>query len=70
MESGATLALIAVALAYAFDFANGFHHTANAVATIVYTKANRAFGHKAEQQAKVLKCWQATHRARTDKLTC
>ena len=34
-----SLALIAVALAYAFDFANGFHDTANAVATIIYTKA-------------------------------
>jgi phosphate/sulfate permease len=39
LESGATLALIAVALAYAFDFANGFHDTANAVATIIYTNA-------------------------------
>ena len=39
MESGVPLALIAVALAYAFDFANGFHDTANAVATIIYTKA-------------------------------
>jgi PiT family inorganic phosphate transporter len=37
-----SLALIAVALAYAFDFANGFHDTANAVATIIYTKAMRA----------------------------
>ena len=37
-----SLALIAVALAYAFDFANGFHDTANAVATIIYTKAMKA----------------------------
>lgn len=37
-----TLALVAVALAYAFDFANGFHDTANAVATIIYTRAMRA----------------------------
>ena len=35
-----SLALIAVA--YAFDFANGFHDTANAVATIIYTKAMKA----------------------------
>ena len=42
MESGATLALIAVALAYAFDFANGFHDTANAVATIIYTNAMKS----------------------------
>jgi phosphate/sulfate permease len=34
-----SLALIAIALAYAFDFANGFHDTANAVATIIYTRA-------------------------------
>lgn len=39
MESGVSLALIAIALAYAFDFANGFHDTANAVATIIYTKS-------------------------------
>jgi inorganic phosphate transporter, PiT family len=37
-----SLALIAVALAYAFDFANGFHDTANAVATIIYTRAMNA----------------------------
>jgi PiT family inorganic phosphate transporter len=42
LESGATLALIAVALAYAFDFANGFHDTANAVATIIYTNAMKS----------------------------
>jgi len=29
----------AVALALAFDFVNGFHDTANAVATVIYTKA-------------------------------
>ncbi len=34
-----TLALIAIALAYAFDFVNGFHDTANAVATIIYSRA-------------------------------
>jgi PiT family inorganic phosphate transporter len=37
-----SLALIAVALSYAFDFANGFHDTANAVATIIYTRAMKA----------------------------
>jgi PiT family inorganic phosphate transporter len=37
-----SIALIAVALAYAFDFANGFHDTANAVATIIYTRAMKA----------------------------
>ncbi len=36
------LALIALALAYTFDFVNGFHDTANAVATVIYTKALRA----------------------------
>lgn len=39
MEIGVSLALITVALAYVFDFVNGFHDTANAVATIIYTKA-------------------------------
>jgi phosphate/sulfate permease len=42
LESGATLALIAVAVAYAFDFANRFHDTANAVPTIIYTKAMKS----------------------------
>ncbi|HET7270309.1 MAG TPA: anion permease [Rubrobacter sp.] len=36
------LALIAIALAYAFDFANGFHDTANAVATVIYTRAMKS----------------------------
>src|SRR5271167_3273843 len=36
------LAIIALALAYTFDFVNGFHDTANAVATVIYTKALRA----------------------------
>jgi len=35
------LALVALALAYTFDFVNGFHDTANAVATVIYTKALR-----------------------------
>ncbi len=33
------VALVAVALALGFDFVNGFHDTANAVATVIYTKA-------------------------------
>lgn len=33
------IALIAIALALGFDFVNGFHDTANAVATVIYTKA-------------------------------
>jgi PiT family inorganic phosphate transporter len=36
------LALITMGLAYAFDFVNGFHDTANAVTTIIYTKAMKA----------------------------
>lgn len=36
------LAILALALAYTFDFVNGFHDTANAVATVIYTKALRA----------------------------
>lgn len=35
------LALVALALAYTFDFVNGFHDTANAIATVIYTKALR-----------------------------
>lgn len=33
------VALLAIALALGFDFVNGFHDTANAVATVIYTKA-------------------------------
>ena len=33
------VAVIAIILALAFDFVNGFHDTANAVATVIYTKA-------------------------------
>lgn len=36
------IALITLALAYTFEFVNGFHDTANAVATVIYTKALRA----------------------------
>lgn len=39
MQFESFLALIALALAYTFDFVNGFHDTANAVATVIYTKA-------------------------------
>jgi inorganic phosphate transporter, PiT family len=36
------IALITLALAFTFEFVNGFHDTANAVATVIYTKALRA----------------------------
>ncbi len=36
------VALLAIALALGFDFVNGFQDTANAVATVIYTKALRA----------------------------
>lgn len=41
--SGGSLALLIVALAIAlgFEFVNGFHDTANAVATVIYTKSLR-----------------------------
>lgn len=42
MQFHSFLGLIALALAYTFDFVNGFHDTANAVATVIYTKAMRA----------------------------
>lgn len=35
------IAILAIALALGFDFVNGFHDTANAVATVIYTKALR-----------------------------
>lgn len=42
MQFHSFLALIALSLAYTFDFVNGFHDTANAVATVIYTKALKA----------------------------
>jgi PiT family inorganic phosphate transporter len=42
MGTALYLALITIALAYAFDFVNGFHDTANAVTTIIHTKAMKA----------------------------
>jgi PiT family inorganic phosphate transporter len=36
------IALVTLALAFTFEFVNGFHDTANAVATVIYTKALRA----------------------------
>jgi inorganic phosphate transporter, PiT family len=42
METALYLALLTTGLAYAFDFVNGFHDTANAVTTIIYTKAMNA----------------------------
>jgi PiT family inorganic phosphate transporter len=35
------IAIFSIALALGFDFVNGFHDTANAVATVIYTKAMR-----------------------------
>lgn len=37
--SDTVIAVIAIILALGFDFVNGFHDTANAVATVIYTKA-------------------------------
>jgi inorganic phosphate transporter, PiT family len=46
MPEGFTWALIGVlALAVAFDYINGFHDTANAIATSVSTRALSAPGH-------------------------
>jgi inorganic phosphate transporter, PiT family len=42
MGTALYLALITTGLAYVFDFVNGFHDTANAVTTIIYTKAMKA----------------------------
>lgn len=39
MDLGTTTALLAILLALCFDFVNGFHDTANACATVIYTKA-------------------------------
>lgn len=39
MTSDQIIAILAVILALGFDFVNGFHDTANAVATVIYTKA-------------------------------
>lgn len=39
MQIDTAVAIFAIALALAFDFVNGFHDTANACATIIYTKA-------------------------------
>lgn len=39
MSLDTIVAIVAVALALGFDFVNGFHDTANAVATVIYTKA-------------------------------
>ena len=34
--------LIAIGLALSFEFVNGFHDTANAVATVIYTQSLKA----------------------------
>jgi inorganic phosphate transporter, PiT family len=39
MELSIVVAVTAIVLALGFDFVNGFHDTANAVATVIYTKA-------------------------------
>lgn len=39
MNVDTLVAIFAIALALGFDFVNGFHDTANAVATVIYTKA-------------------------------
>ncbi len=39
MSLETAVAYLAIVLALAFDFVNGFHDTANAVATVIYTKA-------------------------------
>jgi PiT family inorganic phosphate transporter len=41
MELDTIIAVLAVGLALGFDFVNGFQDTANAVATVIYTKALR-----------------------------
>ena len=39
MQVDTVVAIFAIILALGFDFVNGFHDTANAVATVIYTKA-------------------------------
>jgi PiT family inorganic phosphate transporter len=39
MNAETIVAVLAIILALGFDFVNGFHDTANAVATVIYTKA-------------------------------
>ena len=39
MDTETVIAILAIVLALGFDFVNGFHDTANAVATVIYTKA-------------------------------
>ncbi len=39
MHWESVVAILAILLALGFDFVNGFHDTANAVATVIYTKA-------------------------------
>jgi PiT family inorganic phosphate transporter len=39
MDLGTVTAILAILLALGFDFVNGFHDTANACATVIYTKA-------------------------------
>lgn len=37
--TGVLFLVLAIALALAFEFVNGFHDTANAVATVIYTRS-------------------------------
>src|SRR6516162_6237815 len=39
MDLGTVTAILAILLAVGFDCVNGFHDTANACATVIYTKA-------------------------------
>lgn len=41
MSVDTIIAVVALILALGFDFVNGFHDTANAIATVIYTKALR-----------------------------
>lgn len=41
LTTDTVVAILAIILALGFDFVNGFHDTANAVATVIYTKALR-----------------------------
>ena len=38
------LLVLALGLALSFEFVNGFHDTANAVATVIYTRSLRPSG--------------------------
>ena len=53
MPEGVTLALVVVlVLAVAFDYINGFHDTANAIATSVSTRAGARVGDRHERRRR------------------